>query len=265
MPSLESMSLGEVVIACAVACLTLTASGLAWGYAAERVAFARGRKVFDVKLKRRQLRTEALGTALFHLVFVPMAAAVLWSGAVRFSSGWLAQVVGFFGAWYAFQAFYYPLHRAMHSRQLFWMHRWHHESLVTTPMTGFSMHPAEALGWCVGILVPAIALSQLGLLGAWGWGAFVVVFWTGNIAGHANAEIFPFASTRLTTLLWSNPISYHSLHHARWDGHYGFVSAVMDKLFGTEFPDWLRVHQRVWNGKPMTSLRERLDVRHDGE
>jgi lathosterol oxidase len=254
------MSFVEVLAWCALACAVLTAIGLAWGYAAERAAWKRGRKVFDVKLKRGQLRKEAIGTAGFHVVFVPALALALWSGAMRFSSGWLAEVLGFFGAWYAFQLFYYPLHRAMHHERLFWMHRWHHESLVTTPMTGFSMHPAEALGWCVGIFVPAIALAQLDLLGAWGWGTFFVVFWTGNIAGHANAEIFPFPSTRATTLLWSNPISYHSLHHARWKGHYGFVAATMDKLFGTEFPDWLPVHRRVWSGQPMTHLREKIDA-----
>jgi Delta7-sterol 5-desaturase len=258
-PNAADRSFAEVLAACGLLCVTLTALGLLWGYVAERAAWKKGRKVFDVRSKRGQLARESLGTALFHVVFVPVFALALWSGGVRFSSGWPAELLGFFGPWYAFQLFYYPLHRAMHSKALFWMHRWHHESLVTSPMSGFSMHPAEAIAWCVGMLGPAMLLAHFDVLGGWGWLVFLTLFWTGNIAGHANAEIFPFASTRATTLAWSNPISYHSLHHARFDGHYGFVSAVMDRAFGTEWKDWLAVHERVWNGKPLTSLRERLE------
>lgn len=251
-------SFAEMLLACLALCLTLTAIGLASGWAAERFWWPRGRKVYDVPLKRDQLRHEALGTALFHLVFVPPFALALWSGAIRFSEGWLAQALGFGVAWYGFVGAYYFVHRALHTRALFWVHRWHHDSMVTTPMTGLSMHPLEALTWVVMLLGPPIVLSRLGLLGLWGWGFFLAVHWIGNIAGHANAEMFPFPSTRLSTVLFSNPISYHSLHHARFDGHYGFAVAIMDRLFGTELPDWLAVHRRVFGGTPMRSLREKL-------
>jgi len=256
---IASRSFIELLLACLALCVSLTLIGLASGHALERISWARGRKVYDVPLKRRQRQREALGTVLFHLLFVPALAGALALGAIRFSEGWGPEIAGFFVPWYVFQLGYYPMHRAMHSRALFWMHRWHHESLVTTPMSGLSMHPAEALGWIVLMLGPALVLTELGLLGLYGFAFFLSMHWIGNIAGHANAEIFPTRSTRLTTLLWSNPISYHSLHHARFDGHYGFVAATLDRLFGTEFPDWLAVHRRVFGGKPLTSLREKVD------
>jgi lathosterol oxidase len=153
------------------------------------------------------------------------------------------------------EIFYDFLHRAMHHPRLFWMHRGHHVSVVTTPRTGPSMHPAEAVGWIVGMLGPCVLLSRLGLLGFWGCFAWLAITWSGNIAGHANAEMFPLRSSRLGTLFW-NPISYHSLHHARFTGHYGFVTAFMDRLLGTEFGDWKELHDRVYEGQPLTSLRE---------
>lgn len=256
-PSPESY-LGALAIVAAL-CVSATIVGLLVGHAAERLAFRGRRKVFDLKLKRGQVAKEALGTALFHLVFVPVAALALHLGWIRFSDGWLANVLGFAGPWFGFQLFYYPFHRALHHRRLFWAHRWHHHSLVTTPMTGFSMHPAEAVGWCVGLLSPLIALSAFDLLGGVGFGVFFGVFWIGNIAGHANAEIVPVPSSWASTFI-SNPISYHSLHHARFDGHYGFVAATFDRLFGTEWSDWLAVHRRVFGGEPLTSLRQRLDA-----
>jgi sterol desaturase/sphingolipid hydroxylase (fatty acid hydroxylase superfamily) len=226
------------------------------GYAAEAFWQPRHRKVFDLPLKRGQLRTGLLGTALFHLLFVPFLVGAISSGAITFSTGWTAELLGFWVPWYGFMIFYYFLHRAMHHPRLFWMHRWHHVSMVTTPMTGFSMHPAEGMGWVVGMLAPCIVLSRLGLLGFWGFAAWFVITWTGNIAGHANAEMFPLRVTRLSSI-WQNPISYHSLHHARFTGHYGFVAAFMDRLFGTEFGDWKELHDRVFDGHPLTSLREK--------
>ena len=57
----------------------------------------------------------------------------------------------------------------------------------------------------------------------------------------------------------SPPISYHCLHHARFDGHYGFAATWTDRLFGTEWKDWLAVHERAWSGKPLTTIRERAE------
>jgi sterol desaturase/sphingolipid hydroxylase (fatty acid hydroxylase superfamily) len=247
---IAARSYPELVLVCLGVCVALTLVGLGAGYAGQ----AFGRKIFDVPLRKGQLRWELTGTVIFHLMFVPVAAASLRYGWVRFGAGPLAQVLGFVVPWYGFQAYYYALHRAMHARPLFWMHKWHHRSVVTTPMTGFSMHPAEGVGWLVGIFAPLVLLSRFDLLGTWGFGVFFFSLWAGNIAGHANAEYMP-PSTRRSTLL-SNPISYHSLHHARFHGHYGFVAAIMDRTFGTEFPDWLAVHQRVRAGTPLTSIRE---------
>ena len=115
----------------ALACMTQ--QGLALGYAAERFWWPRGRKVFEVPLKRGQLRQEAIGTLMFHFVFAPPLTWALETGTIRFATGsWVAEALGFFGPWYAFMIFYYFMHRSMHHKRLFWMHKWHHVSLVTT-------------------------------------------------------------------------------------------------------------------------------------
>lgn len=204
----------------------LTLLSLASGYAAERHYQERGRKVFDVPYKRGQVRTELLCNVLFHLVWIPGLAGTLASGALTFGTGVVIEVATFFVCLYFFQAYYWFLHRAMHWRPLFFMHRWHHESLVTSPLTGFSMSPLEAVGWAIGFLAPAVILSQLWAVGAWGYLGFLAFAWYGNIAGHANAEYMPaFVSTRWGSRLYANPISYHSLHHARFEKHYGFGTA----------------------------------------
>jgi sterol desaturase/sphingolipid hydroxylase (fatty acid hydroxylase superfamily) len=252
---IESAELGSLLVACGALCVSLTSVALVLGFAIERVAQRRGRRVFDVALKRGQLRTEAIGTALFHVVFVPPLALALSRHWITFSTGWLAELAPLPLLWIAFQVLYYPLHRLAHRRAFFWIHRWHHESMVTTPMTGLSMHPLEAAAWVVMMLGPAIALSRLGLLGLDGALAFLIVHWLGNVVGHANCDFIPFKTTRLSSL-WRVPDSYHCLHHARFDGHFGFAAAYMDRLFGTEFDDWEAVQDRVWRGEPLETIRE---------
>lgn len=247
----------EVLLRCAAFFGGATLVGLVFGVGAERLAWRRGRKVYDVPMKRGQLRTEVTGTLLFHAVWLPIIALVLTSGTLHFAEGWPAAVTTFVVAWWSFQALYYFLHRAMHLRALFWIHRWHHESLVTSPMTGLSMSPLEALAWAAAFLGPAYLLSAIGMLHAGGWMVFFAAHFVGNVAGHANAEIFPYRVNRLGSIVYSNAIVYHSMHHARFDGHYGFGAALMDWAFGTEWPDWRELHLRIMDGRPLTSLRQR--------
>lgn len=255
--ALLSLSFPSMFLLCVGIFGLFTLFSLVTGYAAERFWWKRGRKIFDLPLRPGQFAHETLGTVLFHVHFLPVLALLLSSGLLHYSSDWKAQVLSFFVPWYGFQFYYYWLHRLMHLKSFYWAHRWHHLSMVTSPMTGFSMHPAEAIGWIVGMLGPAVLLSSLGWLGFWGYTSFLGFMWFGNIVGHANAEYMPTPSTPASSILVSNPISYHSLHHARFLGHYGFGCATMDRIFGTEFPDWLEIHHRVFGGTSLTSFKER--------
>lgn len=243
----------ELTLAVLCTTVVLTAMGLAMGYAAE--AYYAKRKIFDVPRKRGLLRTEIIGTALFHVAFVPPVAYALDAGWIRFTgAGWLADVLSFAVPWVSFQILYYFFHRALHSRALFFAHRWHHESLVTSPMSGLSMSPFEAAGWIVMMMGPAMALSAAGLLSPLGYAFFFGNFWVGNIAGHANVDFFPLRISR-SMAAFVPPITYHCLHHARFDGHYGFASAYLDRFLGTEWSDWKVLHDRAYDGTPMRSLK----------
>jgi Delta7-sterol 5-desaturase len=238
----------------------LTLLSLAMGFAIERVVQARGLTVFAIPLRPGQLRKEALGNLLWHLLWCPLFALVLAQGWLRFGEGLGRELLTFFACVYGFQAYYWLLHRAMHHKRLMFMHRWHHESLVTTPLTGFSMHPLEGLGWCLGFIGPALLASQVVEIGVYGYLGFLVFAWYGNIVGHANAEFMPkLAATRGYSRVISNPISYHSLHHARFKGHYGFATSWADELFGTQFADWIAVAKRVQGGRPLERLNEKLE------
>lgn len=256
---LNGLGLAEALGVLTAYSVGLTLLAVAAGYGAERVYGARGMKVFDLPLKRGQLRTEIVGNVLWHLYWIPVAALALSSGFVSFDAGWERELLTFVVCVWGFQAYYWVLHRAMHLKPLFFVHRWHHESLVTTPLTGFSFSPLEGVGWIVGFLGPVALLGAFDLAGAWGFLGFLTIAWYGNIVGHANVEMMPaLTSTTWGSRLFSNPITYHCLHHARFDGHYGFATAWMDALFGTQWDDWIAASKRTRAGEPLTELRERV-------
>lgn len=111
------------------------------------------------------------------------------------------------------------------------------------------------------MLGPAVVLAQLDLLGLGGFAAYLAFTFFGNIGGHANAEVFPQSTTWRSSLA-ANAVVFHSLHHARYTGHYGFGTSSLDRLFGTEWPDWLSLQRSIMAGRPLERLQQRGE--HDG-
>jgi sterol desaturase/sphingolipid hydroxylase (fatty acid hydroxylase superfamily) len=240
-------------ILAALSALTLVSSAL--GFLLERMP--KTRRIWALPLDPGQLRLELIGNAVFLLVQTLAFTAVLKSGLPRYATAsWASGCATFFGAMLGFQIFYYGLHRAMHTRALVRFHRWHHKSRVTTPLSGQSMSPVEAVLWAVGYaLLPAL-FSQLVPISFEGWAAYIAFNIFGNIVGHSNAELVPVMPLQRTQALFSNTFTFHALHHARWTGHYSFQAALMDRLFGTEWADSRALHARVASGDALKSLRD---------
>lgn len=217
------------------------------------------RRIFALPIPAGQHRRE-LSNSLVFLTLMAIAATVFlgadlvdWSG-----HGWAAALVTFFASWFGFDVYYYALHRAMHTRPLIRLHREHHLSHVTTPLTAFSTSVPECLGWLVGYALVPLLLTALGVpVHPLGFAAYLLYNVFGNVLGHVNVEPIPaFVGRRLHS--WTaHPIVYHSLHHARYTGHYSFCATFMDRAFASEWSDWPDLHARVLAGEPLTSLKQR--------
>jgi lathosterol oxidase len=234
----------------------LTAVALGFGFVLERAL--PNKRVFAVPLAKGQYRFEAIGNLVFLAVATITFTAVLRADVVHFGEPSTARGVATFGAMLVgFQVFYWTLHRAMHTRRLLAIHRWHHRSKVTTPLSGQSMHPIEASLWMLGYAGLPILFSRIAPISFWGWAAYLAFNVNGNIVGHSNAEpTAKLAATRLASL-FANPFVYHALHHARWTVNYAFQASIMDRLFGTEAPDWEDLYARVSGGNPLKRMDEK--------
>jgi len=238
--------------------VVITAVPVALGFALERSALGQRRKIWAVPLRPGQLRREAWANVRFVGIGVVAFSLAIAAGGVRLGPTTARSFAATLGVmWLFFEVYYYVMHRALHTRALVRFHRWHHESKVTTPLTGLSVSGVEALLWMVGYLAPAMALSRFAPVSVEAWIAYLIYNWSGNVIGHINVELLPawFRSRRLSAAL--HPFTYHALHHARWNGHYALYTCVLDRLLGTEFSDWPSLFTKVARGQPMTSLRAR--------
>ncbi len=121
---------------------------------------------------------------------------------------------------------WYGIHRLLHTRPLRALHGVHHRSVRTTPWSGLSVHPLEA----VLIELPVLAFM---LATPFGLGPMVIFQFTlhfGSSVGHGNFD--PFA--RLQGLDWLKRfMRIHQQHHARGNVNFAAFFAHWDQLFGT--------------------------------
>lgn len=254
-PFAPGAPLPVVVAAVASSLLVLTVASSAIGFAIERFV---PRPIFAVPLAPGQYRHELVGNVKFFVVAVVALSLAFHQGWARLGDDSALRVAATFGALaVAFQAYYYALHRALHHKRLVRFHRHHHESRVTTPLSGQSMSAVEAVGWMIGYAGLPIALSYVAPISLAGWLAYLAFNVVGNIVGHANVEVIAPSRFLKTRALGAAVFTYHALHHARWTGHYGFESAWADRLFGSEWQDWPTLHAQVWDKRPLASLKER--------
>jgi sterol desaturase/sphingolipid hydroxylase (fatty acid hydroxylase superfamily) len=252
----EQLSYSELVIWCAAILGGLISVSTGVGFLLE-ARLGSKRRIFDLPLAEGQLRWELIGTLRFLLMGTFAFAGLIWAVPLADESA-LSIATTFFVCWAGFEIYYWCLHRAMHFKPFYRFHRRHHDSRVTSPLTGYSMSTVESVGWLVGLIGVPLLLSIATPISLVGLLAYHTLYQVpGNIIGHANVDFFPAASEKRSNSWISHPITYHSLHHARFINHYSFGSSFMDRLLGTEWPDWPELHARVIRGEPL----EKLSVR----
>ncbi len=122
---------------------------------------------------------------------------------------------------------FYINHRLLHTRLLNRFHLPHHRSVITTPWACYSFHPVEALMLGTVIFLPMLvhdfswqALLSLPVLS--------IVF---NNIGHSNYDFLPDADK---DRWWLNGARRHHLHHACYQGNFGFMFPFMDRALHTQ-------------------------------
>lgn len=159
----------------------------------------------------------------------------------------------------AHDAWFYWMHRAMHTKALFRAtHLHHHKSRTPTPWTAYSFTTIEAVIEVAFVPVFLLITSQLGI--AYAGLAILAFIWhqmIRNVMAHAGSELFPagWVDNRWTD--WIATTTHHDLHHS--SGHnFGFYFTFWDRWMGTEHPRYKQEFRR--NAKPFLMLPGREPV-----
>ncbi|MGF1463262.1 MAG: sterol desaturase family protein [Maricaulaceae bacterium] len=229
--------------------------------------FARKRLVFQLPYAEGQLRREAVRAALvvvFDATVVTAAfltglvarpeTAPVWAGLATFAAMFI---------WY--ELWFYGTHRAMHHKSLLWIHRAHHDAKICDPLTSLSFSLGERAILLIGVIGFAAVASRLMPFDVRGLMAYALFNYTVNVIGHSNAEIYPRWLIRSPVGGLIATPSYHALHHARFRGHYGLFTTVLDRLLGTAFEDRAAVYERAAAGTGLHRLSERLGQTPPGD
>jgi sterol desaturase/sphingolipid hydroxylase (fatty acid hydroxylase superfamily) len=129
-----------------------------------------------------------------------------------------------------FDAYFYGLHRLLHTRLLFRrIHAVHHRSRAPSIVTALAFHPVEAL-LVLGFMPVAMWLLPIHLASL----VAVSVFLTGSILiAHCGYEVFPARWERVPLLAWYVTPRVHDAHHRRRDCNFSATLTVFDRAFGT--------------------------------
>ena len=174
-------------------------------------------------------------------------------------------IIQFFLCFFILDAWFYWSHAIFHHlKRLFLIHKTHHIILVHEQVP-FITKPLDdlvipTLSFVVAFLILNFIVGEMY--------TFIIIYlysiWFFLIvpAGHSNVEFFTPPVRWLLGGPWlSTSVTYHSLHHTRFKENYGAWSMLWDRLMGTVSPDYEAIYQRVINEQPLTSIRERLDVK----
>jgi len=175
--------------------------------------------------------------------------------------GWPLIIFSFLAAFLLAEVWFYASHRLLHDRRLYWIHRQHHVAKVTDPVTALSFSVLERAIFVTGLIGLLVLVSLLVPLARPGILGYAFLAYIANVIGHSNVEIVPrwIVKSRLGGLFYTP--SYHSMHHARFHGHYGLYTTVLDRVFGTYFKDYPAVYERAAAGNGLTRLNETIETK----
>lgn len=253
---MESNLIKVLVMALLVSGLVkLSAVGLGWGLS--RTRWAERWRVYRRELAPGQLRREALAAA----GVIACDALLVWM--FRYFHGprlapFSVQVALLTYAWMyvGFEVWFYVTHRLLHTPLLYRFHAQHHVAQVTNPLTSLSFSLVERLvlmGGSIGMLLLAMEIMPVTNAGIMG---YLLTNYLLNVLGHSNTEWFPsrFVSSWAGRIFFTP--TFHAMHHARYKGHYGLFTVLLDRWLGTTFPDYPRVHARARAGQGLVRMGE---------
>jgi sterol desaturase/sphingolipid hydroxylase (fatty acid hydroxylase superfamily) len=211
---------------------------------------------FDPALLRHELVYSALTLGASAATIGVLWGALRRSGQMSFASGEAAwwTVAGEFAVYFfAFDLYFYVLHRIMHLGPVYrWVHATHHRSTAPDPLTAFSFNPIEGMltGGFLPVFLSAFEVHRESLALIAGFQPLMSLF------VHCGHEFFPRWWFRFPATGWLLTPLFHDQHHSLVGCNYGGFTTIWDRIFGTVSPGYVADFEgREWQPSTARQLK----------
>jgi len=133
--------------------------------------------------------------------------------------------------------YFYFTHRLFHHPSLFhWAHQGHHQYHYPTPWTSFAFDPLEAIVSSVFLIsiVFILPLHFITLI------AVLTTMTVWAVLNHLGIDRLPLSFPHHWLAKWFIGPFHHSIHHLKYNRHYGLYFTFWDKLLSTEDPNFAK-------------------------
>jgi lathosterol oxidase len=131
------------------------------------------------------------------------------------------------------ETYYYWLHRAMHHPRIYrYVHRVHHDSLISSPWTSFSFHPLESVlqALIFPLVLLVVPMHPVAIVFS------LTLMTVTSVINHLDIELYPRHFERHWLGQWLIGATHHSLHHKQFRYNFGLYFTCWDKWMNTESP-----------------------------
>jgi sterol desaturase/sphingolipid hydroxylase (fatty acid hydroxylase superfamily) len=143
---------------------------------------------------------------------------------------------------FAFDTYFYWLHRGMHIEPFYTLiHKIHHRSISPNPLTTLSVSPLESVinGGFVPLFLSVMTVHDATL---------ALILPTNIVMGlyvHSGVEFFPRWWNKTWATKWFITTTFHDQHHRYFKGNYGGYTTIWDWICGTVRPTFLADYEKV--------------------
>jgi sterol desaturase/sphingolipid hydroxylase (fatty acid hydroxylase superfamily) len=143
---------------------------------------------------------------------------------------------------FAFDTYFYWTHRLIHIEPFYgWVHKLHHRSISTNPLTTLSVSPVESFidGAFVPLFAALITVHSSSML---------LIAPCSRIMGlyvHSGVEFLPSWWNKSWLTKWFISATFHDQHHRYFKGNYGGYTTIWDRVCGTVRPTFVADFEKV--------------------
>jgi len=214
-------------------------------------SYLKARKIqpngFKWRMFRREMFWAVINVSISALILGTGTRMLQESGFIAFNSepaSWWVMLLEFALYFFAFDTYFYWLHRAMHVEPVYtWVHKIHHGSVATNPLTTLSVSPLESVvnGGFVPLFTAAFTVHE---------STMALIAPVNIIMGlyvHSGYEFMPRWWNKSWATRWFITATFHDQHHRFFKGNYGGYTTIWDFICGTVRSHYISDFEKITN------------------